>query len=654
MDKDKNRNYFINPYNFIPLAQEKALYDEQKAENEKRYTGKITVEMTTKTPLFIPDTSNEYAIEQEKDKKNQHKSYEFFSYESNQEGRREPVIPGSSIRGMIRNIYEALTGSCMSAIDEDEQFVRRIGDTYDPGLIWKNPEGKYLLIAAQKIKIRNSECWNHIKEGTRVKYEESRNSAYVRRIEEEKEPLQGQQLAANEGFFLKGENGFKKTSYGIFKADLEEKSGKYSVKGELSHEEIENLKKVLDSYADERVNKNLGNKHHGYQEYKEEFERMCQNSGEGYFPVYYSKVGDKIYLSPSSLTKEVAYNKMHTILERQGNFQPCVMGKEKPLCPGCVLFGTVNPGGAKASRLRFADAYLTEEFKEKTNLYLHPITLEELSNPKGAPEFYLKQPRTKNGKEADFWTYDYYVVNDGKEKKIQTYIPSIAGRKFYWHDLSVNDRLSSRKKFPEREKRNKTVRPVKTEVSFTEDIYFEKVTEMQLKQLLAILNISGTKEEMGYKLGAAKPLGFGSITMKVIDCVRRTINLKGTIEYKESPIEEMDGFENWRKETEEVWEESTKTELFKKLKFSQEVKKAFLKMMSLDACEKENAMVTYPVTKNQLKEFNDKPDTTLHEKGYEWFASNHGGVKERKKMKYQEKLCKADDQHITTRALKKL
>lgn len=32
----------------------------------------------------------------------------------------QPVIPGSEVRGMVRNLYETLTDSCMSGLSENE------------------------------------------------------------------------------------------------------------------------------------------------------------------------------------------------------------------------------------------------------------------------------------------------------------------------------------------------------------------------------------------------------------------------------------------------------------------------------------------------------------------------------------------------------
>ena len=66
---------FINPYNFIsfPLKKEPAYADTDK------HTGVIRYHITTKTPLFIPNSSSESAFKESTDV-TEHKSYDFFSY----------------------------------------------------------------------------------------------------------------------------------------------------------------------------------------------------------------------------------------------------------------------------------------------------------------------------------------------------------------------------------------------------------------------------------------------------------------------------------------------------------------------------------------------------------------------------------------------
>ena len=104
---------FINPYIFVNLPPTRSF---AKQNSDDKYTGKIECSMYPRTHLFIPNVTSENCNEE-------HKSYDFYSYEDLKgklsSGDFEPVIPGSSIRGEVRSLYEALTNSCLSAIDED-------------------------------------------------------------------------------------------------------------------------------------------------------------------------------------------------------------------------------------------------------------------------------------------------------------------------------------------------------------------------------------------------------------------------------------------------------------------------------------------------------------------------------------------------------
>lgn len=68
-------------------------------------TGKITCSLETFSPLFI---SSAEGIEQRQN----HNAYEFFKIAG------KPAIPGSSLRGMLRSVFEAVTNSCFSNLSD--------------------------------------------------------------------------------------------------------------------------------------------------------------------------------------------------------------------------------------------------------------------------------------------------------------------------------------------------------------------------------------------------------------------------------------------------------------------------------------------------------------------------------------------------------
>ena len=345
------------------------------------------------------------------------------------------------------------------------------------------------------------------------------------------------------------------------------------------------MKAVLKSYREQpEAEENC------YQEYKEKLEDFLGGKGEMFFPVYYSVIGENLlYISPACITRELSH---YTIGELAGDFAPCKSAET--MCPACDLFGRIGKSNedSHVSKLRFADAY-PEQDVEPAEYYerLQPITLESLSGPKiGNVEFYLYRPEKYIGgikKEASFWTYDYYVL-DGK-----LYIEPgrLRGRKYYWHQPGV--------KLPtdiEKIKLNKTVRPVKEEVTFIGKVYFDKISQTQLNQIIWILNCGADNSDLAYKLGAGKPLGLGSVECKVMEVTERTVSIVNR---------KMSYSENCYKPDIPDYEE---------LRFSQCCKDEFFLMSSFHAAE-EVLQISYPVTEEQF----GKPV----QEGFKWFVQNH-------------------------------
>ena len=580
-----NKVKFINPYNFIPLSAKSEDRDMPREssgqEKDSLFTGKIHYSVETVTPLFIPNTSNDKIFgvnANHEEEKEYHKSYDFFSYNdlSNcasgvDQPYYTPVIPGSEMRGAIRSIYEALTDSCLSALDEDAVFSRRTPERYSPGLLVRNKDGSYVLKKAEDYICRDSEDfsvfypekYSDIKDGTLVHYKFSslnkNRKPYAKKIVDiVTNP------SAPAGYIIKGMYGpdlpkpsrgakceecppktqkkcrahGEKECYLLMKHNIhvfvDEKGerGDRSKSWKISEENIRILSNVLEIYK-----KNNGE---AYKEYRETWDKFNAKELDT-IPVYYSEMQfankkEEILLSPACTTREVYKNTLKTVLG--SHYLPC---KDKEhLCPACRLFGTVNNGLAKASVVRFSDLK-AEEKEDSKDYYGELLTLDELGQPKPTSmEFYLKKPevRLKPGEQLLAWTFDYYITvdKDGKPS-IYFYTPEIAGRKFYWHSSKVVKRQKTlqnamrkeeewHKTNPDQDKfitkRNKTVRPVRSGITFYGDLYFNQITKTQMEQLIAVLNMSKSNQ-YGIKIGGAKPLGLGSVKLKVLQVDYRKV-----------------------------------------------------------------------------------------------------------------------------------
>lgn len=139
------------PYNFVPLpecvvtAVDKAeqlpahdTYSNQGYTN----TGYFDVELKTKTPLYVRCPMTRQQFDNQETKKyadgtnlpnNDNPEFrklvknlpEFFYTRDPQ----QPVIPGSSLRGMLRSIFEIVTWSKVQAVNSNQIFYRAVADS---------------------------------------------------------------------------------------------------------------------------------------------------------------------------------------------------------------------------------------------------------------------------------------------------------------------------------------------------------------------------------------------------------------------------------------------------------------------------------------------------------------------------------------------
>lgn len=160
---DKNRQTheyrFLNPYNFVRYLE--VCYPEKRRPSNDvlgdcpppphdRYmglTGRITCKVEAKTHLFISDSHNIQDIQL--DNKKKHKIYRFFQYNG------QPALPASSLRGMIRSLFETVTNSCFAEFETDEPYPLEYRLSHAPDLIYLiRDKGKEMLRPVAMPRIR--------------------------------------------------------------------------------------------------------------------------------------------------------------------------------------------------------------------------------------------------------------------------------------------------------------------------------------------------------------------------------------------------------------------------------------------------------------------------------------------------------------------
>lgn len=524
-----NKPEFTVPYNFIPLMRQKS----EAYPDQGNCSGVIEYTLLTKTPLFIPNSSNDHAFPQHCHDP-EHKSYDFFSYddlsdvEDCEPHPHTPVIPGSEMRGVLRSTYEILTNSCMSSLNDKTQMSKRTMESFKPGLIIRNEDGTFDLCKAelciarfvQENSLKDDErtytrssnihtksfIQDNLSEGQRVSFDYKKRGSKVTPLARNVEPYNPDKEKDN-GYIIKGNDFDRKHCLHIL-CDLGE----------------DPILKDIDLSVLEKVLKEYKNNGYPYTEYQKEFNVFKTGNGNVCFPVYYSIPGENrnenyneadkkiLMLSPAQKTREIYNLKLNDLV---GTYGTC---KDKEhLCPACDLFGTVieDNGYAKASKIRVTDL----SFDEHQD---HPYDIVKNLSVLGSPkrnnmEFYLKRPDN-----AYFWTYEYFVDVNGNLHRQKA---QINGRKFYWHH--VPDPMRAYLSDEENTNLNVTVRPVRKGIHFKGKIYFNHISEKQLKQLIWILNCGDRGDIQnhthGLKMGMAKPLGFGSVSVQVNTVKLRSI-----------------------------------------------------------------------------------------------------------------------------------
>lgn len=588
----KDNSRFVNPYNFISLPEKKA---HAYTDKDKHY-GVIHYSITTKTPLFIPNSSNDNAFAC---KETDHKSYDFFSYtdlsnEKNVSGKyHEPVVPGSEMRGLVRSIYETLTDSCMGVLNDDYP-IKRISVAFNPGLLHFEEDHSLSLVEAATIQVDADQCDKKgIKDGQIIYFGTPRSvGPGQKRIDGFSNKYE---KGKRSGYVIRWAFGVRKHFYHVF-----ESKNSIAVNNLNSKEVLSKMESIITSYMEQPAAKKDDKK--AYKDYIEEFETFLK-SKEGYFPVnYFVYDNGSVSLTPATFSKEVS---IKNIVDYAGVFAPC----EEDLCPTCDLFGKIGTN-AKSSRIRFSDMFVNKAKSNESYYKADCVTINNLSSPKiSNVDFYLERP-----KNATFWTYDYYIENG----KVRLYNSSLRGRKYYWHhhpeDVSFNN--------VRRTNLNKTIRPVKEGVTFNGELYFDGISRKQLNQLIYILNTG--KDGLGYKLGMGKPLGLGSVTCKVNAVEERKIMLKQSkVSYDVSSYD-------YSKLT------------YGNVGFSVSVQKEFEKITGLNSVPKQYE-ICYPKTIGD------------DDHGFEWFQTNHNSkiARSREEMMIKMALPKILDKDISLLQTKK-
>lgn len=531
------------PYNFIPLPEQvvAAINKADDLPNHNTYTdvnypntGYFEVTLTTKSPLYIRCPITEEKFKQQEQVKN---TAEFF-YTTKQE---QPVIPGSSLRGMLRNLLEIVSYSKIVFVDDCAIFYRAVAaEKNDPlKLPYENITGKFGKNVCVGYLVKNSDGW-YVKPASKpfelglpekiLHYLKIRES-YIKNIP---------------GFInLKSEN--YKPQYHEISFEIVERRGRNLYFGKIgtipNNYKYKGLLVCSGNMAEtsEGLQQNSNRKYHTIvlqpkdnaqlikineqtvQFYLENLttfqkEHFDPNNGclvEGR-PIFYVAQNNEVRFFGHSPNFRVPSLKLDGTEKKILDFVPTTMKDEKTIDYVDAIFGytkkkaseikETNKNYAYASRIFITDAQLKDKNQNDIWLSQNSIVPKILAGPKPtAFQHYLTQQEPN-----DLVKLDHYGSPPPHEAVIRGY-------KKYWHKglETTLDKIREDKEVKPNDTQHTQFKPLRSEVEFKFKIHFENLSNKELGAMCWILNLpnNAPNKPCYHHLGMGKPLGMGAIKL---------------------------------------------------------------------------------------------------------------------------------------------
>lgn len=553
--KDRVDVWAVAPYNFVSLPDK--MVEAQPPLDHDRYfpepmgvTGWIECDLETCSPTYIRGmlTEKQFAEfgqagpDKLKDEQKRLMS-NFFGLEKD-----VPLIPGSSLRGMVRQIMEIVAHGRMRYVSNTPTFT-------------------YRAVAAQAddpLRDPYREVVGAFARNVRAGFLEKRGDAWWI----QPSPLPSSLGLSEKGAFLKIKERDipAKTIPGLFRLnspdykplyhpvsfDVEDRRGKrgaytavtrigsreegYRQQGVLvcsgnmmetgSQTRRRNHALILEKGRDKAVQidpQAVMDYRHGLTPYQDELDAWggkgwgCLKNGA---PVFYVQEGNRIrYFGHSPNFRIPAKLNVHgeTRAANPRDFVPSYLHEKGKPDLVDAIFGwveekvedkVIGPEGQRAGRVFFSDGRFTEAngdiwYKEE------PITPHVLSGPKPTTfQHYLVQDAQvgQNGHNPDNKAMLAYYGTPPEETQIR-------GFKMYWHKGEKPD-IEANAVERQHPKQLTQIKPVQTGVRFRFKVHFENLRPEELGLLWWALALPGeANKQYRHKLGMGKPLGMGSVAV---------------------------------------------------------------------------------------------------------------------------------------------
>lgn len=572
----------VAPYNFIPVPDRVIAYPEDHPQNplnvdqdiyhSGRYTGWIDVQLETRSPIYVrgPLTPPDYELmeKQENDpndktphlQKIRNRPSFFHTGDPN-----SPVIPGSSLRGMLRTMVEVLGHGKLTPVMEAPLIYRAVGDTsshgeaYRQALMDEDPHQKnhftpkfkggyirkdgndwyiqpaeeingvsYARIAHKRIPQGRLNHWHDSKNASQIfvkigdyEFQDVRGGFVKIRYAKVLEASPDAAPSLKEAALVRSGHMFSKRSEAvIFAPDKSKDTAEQWIRIPDGSDETDKQDLVA-AYKDQISPEQAG---------------LLGKDGvlRNLQPVLYLMRGNKLVFFGHTQMFRFPYPRAPK------DFLSPVHNDETRIDFAEAMFGKAKrgsrkdeDGGGQAGRVFVSEARL-ESGQNDVWLPDKPVVIPKiLSGPKPTTfQHYLTQSRPDVPKGKGLHTY-----NDSPKQT------TLRGYKYYWHkgnvqrrDFAEDDRQIDMNK----DTQHTQMKPVCSGVTFSFRVHFENLLPAELGLLWWAVALPAAGEHC-HKMGMGKPLGLGAIKLTP---ALHLVDMKENARYK-SLFAKMDKQPDW-------------------------------------------------------------------------------------------------------------
>jgi len=561
VDKDGRQHWARAPYNFVPLPEKMVRAREpllpHDVYSEEGLTGWIECELETCSPTYVRGMLTEAQYKEHGGKKPEELSEEekdlrapFFSTtEEEVEGRPKPVIPGSTLRGMIRALVEIVGYGRVRWVGKEPAFTFRavaaskddpLRDPYRDviGPFGRNVRAGYLERKGEDWYVRPALTpevlhWPSKEAYLKVKERQigSKDIPGFLRLNSPDYHPQLHKVSFNVEFgrgksgpFVMVsqigslEAGYPHQGVLVCSGNMME-SGK---SGQRSPRKNHALVLAPDTKADTiKINEKAADDYkEGLTPFQKE-ELKDWGSKDGCLkkdnPVFFvtgrnsTNTEEVIYFGHCPNFRIPARQQFSDSnrAARPLDFVPDKLRDQLDPDLADVIFGWVveekewGPKDQRAGRAFFTDATFIEA---RDGVWLKQITPHVLSGPKPTTfQHYLAQDRGAGHDPDDKKSLAHYGTST-----IET---QIRGHKLYWFK-GANPDIEATTKEREHKSQLTSIIPIKPGVRFSFKIYFENLREEELGVLWWVLTLPGEPDKTcRHHIGMGKPLGMGAVAI---------------------------------------------------------------------------------------------------------------------------------------------